>query len=733
MHLAVTIAAASYLAVAQAHVAMWNKGMFGYNYPNQAGDKVQNWNTNEPVVPLRESDGFSVDQWFGHGYKSFPPLEGDFMDLPSGGTYMGELACNRADSRMRDPSRTDAQPQYACGGEGALHTVNKFGQPVDNKWFGGSSIGIAYTSDINSVQPNDMTIISVNHASPWLRETPYQIPAGMPPCPAGGCICSWNWLHRAGNGEGYPYEMYNLLYRCRITGNTDSSKVVQRGAVAKNCAGNPSACVRGPKTGLYIYQRTGNNLPRMENPPTYTDEWGFADGAQNDIFTAAVTPAGTTGIANPYATPTGTQTFENPAPTATALPSGWTALGCTVDQPSPRYLSNNVYNDDSNSISMCVNKCEELGYTSASVQYGKECWCGNTTVAATPATDKECDVRCPGDVWAFCGGSYKANLFRKELPKPVTTTSAAPTTTSANATTSAVSSTTTVGVTTSANTTTVATTPTATSVNSTTVAPTTTGTSVNSTTVVPTTAAPITANVTTAAPTSANTTAVAATTFSSSSSSVTTISSSSSTTTGAVTTTSSTTTSAPSPSSTIPAGWSALGCHTDNASRRSLNGTMFSNYRMSAQECVSRCATMGFNYAGTQYGTQCYCGNTFTPTNSTGCNTPCAGDKDQICGGPWRNSVYVNNAILESTSTSSSSSASSTGTASSSSSSSTTSSSTTAQAASTTSASSSATTTSSTTGTSSPTGSVVTVTVTHTVTETSCPTAHMARRRILYH
>ena len=48
----------------------------------------------------------------------------------------------------------------------------------------------------------------------------------------------------------------------------------------------------------------------MENPPTYTDEWGFADGAQNDIFTAAVTPAGTTGIANPYATPTGTQTFE---------------------------------------------------------------------------------------------------------------------------------------------------------------------------------------------------------------------------------------------------------------------------------------------------------------------------------------------------------------------------------------------------------------------------------------
>jgi hypothetical protein len=95
-------------------------------------------------------------------------------------------------------------------GEGALHTVNKFGQPVDNKWFGGSSIGIAYTSDVDNLQPNDMTIISVNQASPWLRETAYPIPAGMPPCPEGGCLCSWNWLHRAGNGEGYPYEMVSF-------------------------------------------------------------------------------------------------------------------------------------------------------------------------------------------------------------------------------------------------------------------------------------------------------------------------------------------------------------------------------------------------------------------------------------------------------------------------------------------------------------------------------------------
>jgi hypothetical protein len=184
-------------------------------------------------------DGLTVDQWFGHGYKSFPPVSGDFMSLPSGGTYNGEIQCNRAQTKMGNPASTEAKPQYACDvsipargmfinvwagagqsglgssdtdeqGEGALHTTNRFGQSVSVKAFGGTSLGIAYTSDINSLRPNDMTIISVNYASPWTRQVAYKIPAGMPPCPSGGCICSWNWIHRAGNGEGYGEEIVRM-------------------------------------------------------------------------------------------------------------------------------------------------------------------------------------------------------------------------------------------------------------------------------------------------------------------------------------------------------------------------------------------------------------------------------------------------------------------------------------------------------------------------------------------
>jgi hypothetical protein len=44
-------------------------------------------------------------------------------------------------------------------------------------------------------------------------------------------------------------------------------------------------------------------------PPTYSDDYGFSDGAQNDIFAPAASPAPTTYLVNPYAT--------NPAKTFT--------------------------------------------------------------------------------------------------------------------------------------------------------------------------------------------------------------------------------------------------------------------------------------------------------------------------------------------------------------------------------------------------------------------------------
>lgn len=55
---------------------------------------------------------------------------------------------------------------------------------------------------------------------------------------------------------------------------------------------------------------SGNNLPSLDVPPTYTADWGFSDGAQNDIFTKSSNPAGDQGLINPYATGTGTVSYS---------------------------------------------------------------------------------------------------------------------------------------------------------------------------------------------------------------------------------------------------------------------------------------------------------------------------------------------------------------------------------------------------------------------------------------
>ncbi|OCF37563.1 hypothetical protein I316_00689 [Kwoniella heveanensis BCC8398] len=290
--------------------------------------------------------------------------------------------------------------------------MNSYNGTVDNKWFGGTALAIAYTSDVDSLQPNDMTVISVNFNSVWEREISYSIPAGLPACPAGGCLCTWNWIHQGGHGEGYPFEIYNNLYRCTVTGATGTKKV-QRGAVPVDCTLSPSSCVKGPKTPMYLYQADGNNLPHLDTPPLYRSEWGFTDGAQNDIFTAASTPA-----------PSGTGGY---AATATALPSGWTALGCMVDDVNKRALDGGAIDIANNTIAACTSYCASKGYNYAGVEYGYQCWCGKSATL-TAADSSTCNVACPGDVWSMCGGSSRLNVFRSpSAPTTTVTPSAFPT------------------------------------------------------------------------------------------------------------------------------------------------------------------------------------------------------------------------------------------------------------------------------------------------------------------
>ena len=91
-------------------------------------------------------------------------------------------------------------------------------------------------------------------------------------------------------------------------------------------------------------------------------------------------------------------------------------------------------------------------------------------------------------------------------------------------------------------------------------------------------------------------------------------------------------------------GFKYVGCYQD-ASQRVLAGETLPNLgKVSDTNCVTYCASKGWTVAGTEYGGQCFCGNSLvaaTPLDEASCNLPCEGDASQTCGGDWALSLYT--------------------------------------------------------------------------------------------
>ncbi|KAF2085078.1 WSC-domain-containing protein [Saccharata proteae CBS 121410] len=95
-------------------------------------------------------------------------------------------------------------------------------------------------------------------------------------------------------------------------------------------------------------------------------------------------------------------------------------------------------------------------------------------------------------------------------------------------------------------------------------------------------------------------------------------------------------------------GYKYIGCGTDPImdSGRTLTGSSKTDVKMTPKTCVSFCKSQGYAYAGTEYGTECYCGNTLPSGRApkTGmlgnCNMPCGGNPNVMCGGSQALSLY---------------------------------------------------------------------------------------------
>ncbi|KAI9639795.1 uncharacterized protein MKK02DRAFT_4463, partial [Dioszegia hungarica] len=276
-----------------AHIALWDEAMYGFD--------PKDVNQYQPVEPLAD---LPFSSWWFHGYINRPPAPGKMMNLPSGGTYHGQVACNKALTTLGGtPEQRNGI--YACegddpniGGIGAMHTDDKWNTPVSQlKDVKGCGLSIAYKSDPFALQPEDFTVISTNYTCPWFKHVEFQIPADLPPCPPGGCHCMWGWVHStlAGSEQNYV-----LNYRCNVTGATGMRELPPPKTANKcHLPQDTTNCTVGAKQPHYWLQlERNNNHQAYMDPPFYNGDYGYLNGAQTDLW-AGLGPQGSAGRTSP--------------------------------------------------------------------------------------------------------------------------------------------------------------------------------------------------------------------------------------------------------------------------------------------------------------------------------------------------------------------------------------------------------------------------------------------------
>ncbi|KAJ9148434.1 WSC domain-containing protein [Pleurostoma richardsiae] len=109
-------------------------------------------------------------------------------------------------------------------------------------------------------------------------------------------------------------------------------------------------------------------------------------------------------------------------------------------------------------------------------------------------------------------------------------------------------------------------------------------------------------------------------------------------------------------------GYNLVSCWTEGTGVRALSGASFAYDGMTLESCAGNCS--GFAYWGTEYGRECYCGNSLAGSSSSAplsdCNMVCGGNSFEYCGAGNRLELYLTTISSMPTATATSSVSSST-------------------------------------------------------------------------
>jgi hypothetical protein len=102
----------------------------------------------------------------------------------------------------------------------------------------------------------------------------------------------------------------------------------------------------------------------------------------------------------------------------------------------------------------------------------------------------------------------------------------------------------------------------------------------------------------------------------------------------------------------LPQGFEYKGCYVDGIGYRILDYQQPDDQQMTISSCSTLCASAGYEIAGMEYSAQCFCDSIVRmggqlASSDSDCNTKCAGNADQTCGGPARLSVWSIQKVLK--------------------------------------------------------------------------------------
>ncbi|EIW72958.1 hypothetical protein TREMEDRAFT_24256, partial [Tremella mesenterica DSM 1558] len=98
--------------------------------------------------------------------------------------------------------------------------------------------------------------------------------------------------------------------------------------------------------------------------------------------------------------------------TSPSLPTGWSYTGCKTEATTGRALSSYSFSSESMTPTLCIQACLARNYTSAGVEYSRECYCGNVyNQGSINTTEGGCNMACSGDSLYTCGGSSRLSTY----------------------------------------------------------------------------------------------------------------------------------------------------------------------------------------------------------------------------------------------------------------------------------------------------------------------------------